>query len=66
MKAEMGDTEDILVLPAVNVMADNTTVLCSAFWGMLSETLALLNTMAKIPLNLVMPRQMGLPCVSQH
>lgn len=31
MKAEMGDTEDILVLPAVNVMADNTTVLCSAF-----------------------------------
>lgn len=67
MKTEMSDTRDILVvLLAVNVIADNTTVWCSAFWGMLSETLALLKAMAKIPLNLVMPRQMGLPRVSQH
>lgn len=66
MKTEMGDTKNILVLLTVNVVADNTTVWRSAFWGMLSETLALLKIMAKIPLNLVMPRQMGLPRVSQH
>lgn len=63
---ETRDMGDILIPIAVNVMADNTTVWYSAFLAMHSEILALWKTMAKIPLTSVMPRQMELPCVSQH
>lgn len=63
---ETSGTGGTLVSLAVNVMADNTTVCYSGFLGMLSEILALLKTMAKIPLTSVMPRQMELPRVSQQ
>lgn len=60
--SEMGHTDSL----AVNVMADNTTVWYSAFFGMHSEILAPLKTMAKIPLTSVMPGQMELPHAFQQ